>query len=335
MLTDHDGSFELTELAESDYLIRAYREGGGEALLEGIAVGTSDAVLTIVETGRIAGKVIDVGGGSPARFSVKASDRNAGLSRSDHFFRTDGAFSLSELPPGKYELIVSANEGSAKLDIDLGPGEVIDDLVIELVGKVTVNGRLVDANTGAPVPGLRVSVVDQRGIYIFGDSGVGDRRDVSDADGRFEVDDAPTGKVMLTAVPRDLGGRNEYGWTQRSIRLSREPTVQDLGDIELLASRLDEDERAGDTGFKTKPNAPDVEPEDVVFEVAVIRPGGPAEAGGLVVGDHIVEIDGLEISGLDSHRYNKLIAAPSGTVLELTLERDKTVSIELGPPLDW
>jgi protocatechuate 3,4-dioxygenase beta subunit len=335
VLTDHDGSFELRELAHGDYLVRAYREGGGEALLEGVAVGTSDAVLTIVETGRIAGKVITVAGDSPTRFSVNATDRNGGLSRSDRFFRTDGAFSLSDLPPGKYELRTSAGEGSAKLDVELAPGEVIDDLVIELVGNVTVKGRLIDAETGTPVPGLRVSVVEQRGMYIFSDSDVGDRRDVSDADGRFEVDDAPTGKVVLTVVPRDPRDPGKFGWTQRSIHLSSDPTVQDLGDIELLASRLDEQQRAGDTGFKSKPNAPDVEPENIVFEVAVIRPGGPAEAGGLAIGDRIVEIDGLEVSGLDSHRYHKLIAAPSGTVIALTLEGGKAVSIKLGPPLDW
>src|SRR5690606_6472368 len=42
VLSDHDGSFVLRDLADGQYLIRAYREGGGEAVLEGVAVGTSE-----------------------------------------------------------------------------------------------------------------------------------------------------------------------------------------------------------------------------------------------------------------------------------------------------
>jgi protocatechuate 3,4-dioxygenase beta subunit len=336
VLSDRDGTFELRELAEGNYMIRAYREGGGEAVLEGVAVGSSDAVLTIVETGRIAGKVTLADGGAPERFVLTLRDRSAGFDRSDDFFRTGGAFSLRELPPGKYELTVSASEGSAKIDVELEPNAVIDDLAIELVGKVTVKGRLVDADTRAPIPGMRVSVGERSGsMFMVGPDAPGDRRDVSDADGRFEVEDAPTGKVQLMIMPRDFTESENYGWTRRVVTLAKEPAVQELGEIELLASRLDDRQKAGDTGFKTKPNEPDTEPEDQVFEVAVIRPGGPAEAGGLAVGDRIVEVDGRTVSGLDSHRYSTLLRAPPGTVIELTLEGGKQVKIELGPPLEW
>src|SRR5690606_27747085 len=144
-------SFEFRELADGRYLIRAHREGGGEALLEGVAVGSTNAVLTIVETGRIAGKVMLAGGGAPERFTVQARDRSSGLNREDQFFRSDGVFALHELPPGKYELMVSASQGSAQLDVELKAGENLDDLRIELAGKITVKGRLVDAITREPV----------------------------------------------------------------------------------------------------------------------------------------------------------------------------------------
>lgn len=336
VLSDQDGAFELRDLAEGSYIIRAYREGGGEALLEGVALGTNDAVLTIVETGRIAGKVTLAGGGAPERFAVKLQDRGTGVERTDDFFRTGGAFSLRELPPGKYELVVSASEGSAQVVVELEPGAVIDDLAIELVNKVTVKGRLIDADTRAPVPGMRVSVQDRSGSFMFSsDDAPGDRRDVSDADGRFEVEDAPTGKATLTIIPRNFADPGSYGWTQRSVNLATEPAVQDVGELELLASRLEERQKAGDTGFKIKPNEPEVEPEDAVFEVAVIRPGGPAEGSGLEVGDRILEVDGRTVSGLDSHRYGTLTRVPPGTVIELTIEGGNKVKIELGPPLEW
>lgn len=335
VLSDQDGRFELRELAEGNYIIRAYREGGGEALLEGVAVGSTDAVLTLVDTGHIAGKVAIAGGGAPERFTIKLEDRSAGLDRKDDFFRTNGAFSLRELPPGKYELTVTSSAGSAQTKVELEPGAAVDDLVIELAAKITVKGRLVDADTRAPVPGMRVTVQARSGTFMFGPDEPGERRNVSDADGRFEVDDAATGKVDMMIFSRDIANMQTYGWTQRMLTLAAEPAVQDLGEIELIASRLGERQKAGDIGFKTKPGEPDSEPEDRVFEVAIIRPGGPAEGSGLEVGDRIVEVDGRTVSGLDSHRYNKLLHAPAGTVVELTIEGGKQVKIELGPPLEW
>lgn len=331
MLSDHDGSFELRELADGNYMIRAYREGGGEAVLEGVAVGSSDAVLTIAETGRVAGKVTLASGGAPDRFTVKLRDRSTGLDRSDDFFRTAGKFSLRELPPGKYEVTVSAREGSAQTEVVLESGQAVDDLVIELSNKVTVKGRLVDADTRAPIPGMRVSVQARSGMYMFGPDQPGERRNVSDAEGRFEVEDAPAGKVELVIMPRNFDYK-KYMWTQRFVTLPSEPAVQDLGDIEMIAARLDTmQEKAGDLGFKTKSNEPGTEPEDAFFEVAVIRPGGPAEGSGLEVGDRILEVDGRGVSGLDSHRYRTLTRAPPGTVIELTIEGGKQVKIELGP----
>lgn len=331
VLSDHDGSFELRELADGNYMIRAYREGGGEAVLEGVAVGSSDAVLTIAETGRVAGKVTLASGGAPDRFTVKLRDRSTGLDRSDDFFRTAGKFSLRELPPGKYEVTVSAREGSAQTEVVLESGQAVDDLVIELSNKVTVKGRLVDADTRAPIPGMRVSVQARSGMYMFGPDQPGERRNVSDAEGRFEVEDAPAGKVELVIMPRNFDYK-KYMWTQRFVTLPSEPAVQDLGDIEMIAARLDTmQEKAGDLGFKTKSNEPGTEPEDAFFEVAVIRPGGPAEGSGLEVGDRILEVDGRGVSGLDSHRYRTLTRAPPGTVIELTIEGGKQVKIELGP----
>jgi protocatechuate 3,4-dioxygenase beta subunit len=340
VLSDHDGGFELRDLSEGNYLVRAYREGGGEALAEGISAGSRDVVLTIVETGSIAGKVTLAAGGSPERFEIKTRDRAAGFMRTDNFFRTEGAFALRELPPGRYELTFSTGKGSAKLEVELAAGEAVDDLEVELAAKVKVTGRLIDADTRAPVSGQRVSIsADNSFAFMFDEGAGGELRDVSDGDGRFEVTDAPTGKVTLSVRPRDLGSDSDYAWTSRTIVLAGEPETQDIGEIELHSSRLARREKAGDLGFKLQPSEPDEEPEDATHVVAVVRPGGPAANAGLKVGDRIVEVDGRTVSGLDSHRYRTLVRAPPGTVLELTLDGDKdgdkTVSLELGPPLEW
>jgi hypothetical protein len=52
VLSDQDGNFEL---GEGQYIVRAYREGGGEGLLEHVAAGSTGVLLTIGDTGQIAG----------------------------------------------------------------------------------------------------------------------------------------------------------------------------------------------------------------------------------------------------------------------------------------
>lgn len=335
VLTDFDGAFTLRELSEGSYMIRAYRKGGGEAIVEQVALGSTGVVLTIVQTGQIAGKVVFADGGSPDRFTVQLTDKAAALSLSDGFFRTEGAFAMRELPPGTYQVSVSTTGGSAQTTVELAAGASIDDLTIELQGKITVEGRLIDADTGVPVPGYRVSIGDRSGAMMFGLGDSGDQRNVSDAEGHFEVEDAPTGPVRLTIVPRDFANQGDYGWSSRNLKLAAAPELQNIGDIDLLASRLGPRETHGDIGFKPKRTGPEVEAEDAYFEVAVIRPGGPADASGLALGDRITKVDGREVTGLDSHRYNGLTRAPPGTELELTIEGKQAVTIVIGPPLDW
>ncbi|MCA9693272.1 MAG: carboxypeptidase regulatory-like domain-containing protein, partial [Myxococcales bacterium] len=103
VLTDQDGRFELKDLSEGKYTVRAYRKGGGEAFEEGVATG-SDVVLTLRDTGTITGSVTLNGGGAPEEFSLRLQDRAAGIWRSDTFFRTGGVFTFTELPAGKFEV---------------------------------------------------------------------------------------------------------------------------------------------------------------------------------------------------------------------------------------
>ncbi|KIG13085.1 hypothetical protein DB30_00550 [Enhygromyxa salina] len=336
VLSDHDGGFELRELSEGTYMLRAYRKGGGEAIVEGVELGSSGVVLTIVETGQIAGKVVFADGQiSPERFEVQVTNKAAALSRGDAFFRTQGAFAMRELPPGTYEINVSATGGSAATTVELAPGASIDDLTIELQAKITVKGRLIDADTRAPVAGYRVNVNARNGAPSFRFDSPGENKDVSDSDGRFELEDVPTGAVDVMIMYRDFTADSDYDWSRRSLRLAAKPLVQDLGEIELIASRLGQRETGGDLGFKTKSTGPEVEPEDEYFEVAVIRPGGPADQSGLAAGDRITEVDGRGVTGLDSHRFNKLTRAPPGTKIQLTIEGKPAVTIVLGPPVEW
>lgn len=333
VLSDQDGNFEVGELSEGEYIVRAYRKGGGEGLLEGVAAGSTGVVLTIGDTGQFAGKVVLAGGGSPDRFEIRVTDRAQGLDRRDDFFRTDGSFAIRELPPGNYEVHATASEGTTKTEVVLAAGQSIDDLALELTSKVTVEGRLVDADTRAPVSGMEVRISATGGGFTL-ERNPSKQEHVSDADGRFRVEGVQVGKVRVRISPRNfVSGDSAYASTNRDISLASEPSVQNIGEIELLPTRVKADEKTGDLGYTLMRLGPDIEPEDRYFEVAVIRPGGPAETGGLAVGDRIVEVDGRSVAGLDSHRYHTLTRAPPGTSIVLGIEGGKQVTIVLGQPV--
>jgi hypothetical protein len=317
LLTDGDGRFVVVGLRPGKYTLRAERRGGGEALLEHVAPG-SEAVLTMAATGRLAGTVTRAGGGAPEEFSVRLYDQKTGYRRNDNFFRTGGAWSFPELPGGEYELVVSAGEGTGTITTTLAPGEERTALRIELAGKVTVRGTVVDLE-GQPVPGVAVRIVS--GGFR---SESGDRGHISDAAGRFEVVQAPVGVVTIAAAP---GVGSAVLGSTITMQLDGATPVLELAPIRLAPRRLETGEAAGDLGYVVKQAEPGADPLQMRQIVAVVRPGGPAAAAGLQVGDEILTVDGHDVTGGNSPLHTLLRGIPAGAVLRLGLARGVIVEI--------
>ncbi|MEZ4368499.1 MAG: carboxypeptidase-like regulatory domain-containing protein [Kofleriaceae bacterium] len=84
VVTDTDGSFTVNGLAPGTYTLRAYRKGGGEAVVEHVAIGAS-ARLVIRATGSVAGTVT-TDAGPPEQLAVSLLDEVSGFERSESFF---------------------------------------------------------------------------------------------------------------------------------------------------------------------------------------------------------------------------------------------------------
>jgi C-terminal processing protease CtpA/Prc len=118
-----------------------------------------------------------------------------------------------------------------------------------------------------------------------------------------------------------------------SIALEAEPGgVVDAPDILVPPRRVGRGQQAGDLGFETKQTEPGDETPNPPKVVALVRPGGPAAATDLKVGDVIVAVDGHDITGTNTGLYS-LAQVTEGTTIELELERGATVRITAGPPL--
>ncbi len=326
-LTDADGRFTLTALRPGKHTLRAHRKGGGEAIVEHVELG-GDITLTIAATSRLSGTVVMPGGPPPDEFSLQLSQKATGFSRRDTFFRTGGAWSLPDIPPGEFKLRINAGPATAELDVSVREGEDTLDLRIELAPKISVRGTVVDLE-GNPVPGVQV-FIRPRGGGGLGSSGDAGKLHVTDPAGRFELTGVPTGTVQVAIIPQDDNG--EFVGASFPAEIAATTPSVELPPIRMPRKRIKPGEVDGDLGYKLA--APDAaaDPSATRLTVAVVRPGGPAEAAGLQVGDEVVRVDGQDVTGSNAYLSRSLTNVPAGTIVTLGLARGVDIAITAGAP---
>ena len=200
VLTALDGSFRVAGLPPGSYGVRAYRPGGGEAVVSHVALG-DHPTLTIHPTGVLAGVVIAASGAPITDVVVAAQDREHEVSRDERAYFTGGRFALRDLPAGSYKLTVDGDPGSA-LIVPLGEGERREDLRLVIQPRYALHGRLV-SQAGAPLVAWRIEVPRLESV----DHGPGPRVietstveiAVTAADGTFLVHDLPAGPTTISA----------------------------------------------------------------------------------------------------------------------------------------
>ncbi len=330
-MTDEDGYFTLEGLSEGDYTIRAWRRGGGEGFAEHVKSDSNGVVVEIAATGRIEGRVTSPSGGEPARFRVLAQDDESGALRSDSFFQTDGRFVLDEMPAGKYRVSVTSSDGTGEAEVTLAEGGVETGVLIELERLVTVRGKIVDLESGEPVPGISVSMSRRKSGGFNIDMGSGEKKNISNEDGTFELQGVPVGKVRATLFPRDFRDDGDYSFTQRNA-VVKDDDPYELPPLTMVKRRLKKKEDEGWLGYKMKESDPGADWGDTNVEVGFVHPGGPADIAGLEAGDTVKSVDGHDVSGENSPRFYTLATVPIGTTVEFGLEGGKTVKITATKP---
>jgi hypothetical protein len=309
VLTGVDGSFALTKLADGEYTILAERKGGGEAIARHVRVGTTNVSLAITRTGTIRG----VAHGTRTIVDLHGTLRGAmDVSRTETFERTDGRFVFTDLPAGHYSLELTTAEARGAAVIDLADGQSTD-ITIELDGLHSVHGRVLDAQTKAPIKGIVMSAA-AAGSNINFNSGA-PRAQTTDASGAFTIENMPIGSLTVMGIPNDVTSYDGFD-VARTVGADG-----NLGDFLLAHSRVKADEHAGSLGFTVDKTT-----------VTVVTPNGPGATAGIVVGDVITSVDGIAVGGDEVDNFGALVEAPAGTKLSLALARGDTVVVVLGPP---
>jgi len=153
VLTALDGNFRLTGLPRGRFTLRAYREGGPDAVVEHISLGDR-AHLTIRPTGILAGIVAPSSAATSIDdITIAAIDRARDVSREERIYHTGGRFALRDLPAGTYHLTVDGDPRSA-VTVTLAEGERRADLRLVAQPRFTIRGRLVAADR-TPLAGWR------------------------------------------------------------------------------------------------------------------------------------------------------------------------------------
>lgn len=328
VITEVDGTFELDGLAAVPHTVQAHRPGGGTVTETPVEPG-SDVRLSIPPMGSFSGSVRRVDGRIPAWVTLEAR-RKGDARRRIEFLEDERTWSIPELPPGTYTLTATSMEGAATIEgLVLEPGGHIDDLELELGARVRVIGRVVDLETGEPIPDMAIVVSSrsepapsiERWPSMPGIQRTG-------ADGSFEVRDVVPGRVWVAGRPLRPDVTPYAGFrmpetipaegdaTLAAIRLPRRPRPISEMQRVTFGFELDADDLWG----------ANVEPRMVLRSVTP-----ELTRAGARPGDIVLAIEGHDVTGRNTYLVESFLRALPGTTVRLDLQGGTTLTAPAAP----
>lgn len=255
--TDRRGRFVFTGVRpglyrlyaqKQDYLFAEYADqqaGEAQAYLQvDDQTIISDIVIDLQPGGSVSGSIWDERGRPASGIIVKLLPLTSSGERPSttrvNSTRTDerGQYRLSGLRPGRYILRAErhiVDQGSARLafayypdadswtsatPIDINAGETLTDINLNFhprTESAIIAGVVVDAQTGDPLPGVSVSVVDELNLGL---------RTKTAADGQYRLEGLPPGTYALSTHAETIG--QGYMRTLENITLAPGLNVMDV-----------------------------------------------------------------------------------------------------------
>ena len=301
-LTGPDGAFTFEGLETQPLFVSARDPIGRSAKQADVAPG-SKVRLQLAPNASIEGTVSPV----PADAKLVLS----GNGTEDIVLETTpdrgGHFAFDDLLSGSYQLSASATIGHTTQHLVIASGEHKHvDLTIGTYRTVTT--RVVEAGTQTPVAGLQVT------LFLGKETTILELPATSDATGRLAFERVVPGDVQLAGI----------AWSDRGIIATGARAVVTAAATEvppLVAYRADF-ERWSETGMEL-----DLEEGYSRGIVVSVEPSSPAATAGIVRGDEITAIDGIEITGSLGVLQRVLLHGPPGKPIRLTRANGSTVSV--------
>lgn len=309
-LTGPDGTFVLEDLDKREYALLA--EADDYALVEKVPVagGTQDVVLTLDGGKPISGRV-ETTTGEPVPAYTLLVLRRDGLARHAIVERSivdpRGKFFV-RVPPGDFELIASAFGWAPSSPVSAAAGTT--DIKVVVAAGATLRGKVIDADTGAPLQYARVGREGAGGGASAQPANAGT---VTRADGTFELTGIPPGPLSFSVGAGNYNTRLEAGLVAVDGGV--------LGPIQIALKKLADGEqpKLELVGIGVKLSAD----KDSLRVDEVVPQGGAADAG-ILAGDRLTAVDGIPVTQVGMDGAVSRIRGIAGTTIGISLLRGET-----------
>ncbi|MBJ6764866.1 carboxypeptidase regulatory-like domain-containing protein [Myxococcaceae bacterium JPH2] len=324
--SDELGRFMLGPLESGLYRVFVPGEDTEGSIVED---GTRDLAIRLETPGQLLGRVTVKGEGAPVESftvmlfrDVAASQVMIGVARQErqrfHFFSAGGTYSIARLHPGTYAMTVTApGYRDASVDDFVVSANEDQCLDFELVPASRAHGIVVDASTGTPIRGARITTrePESRGLFwqaLRSETPEIDAEDAwSDADGRFSL--ARTSSAFRVERAGYMSWEQRMMSSEAAYRIQLSPLVGDAGvGVEF-----------GGVGMSwQRPEDGD----DRGLPVLEVQHESPAERAGVLSGDRLEAVDGTPVQSLSDGEMIALIRGDVGTPVMLRVRRgDQTL----------
>ncbi|HEY3806446.1 MAG TPA: carboxypeptidase regulatory-like domain-containing protein [Kofleriaceae bacterium] len=309
VLTGEDGKFAVRGLTKGSYTVIV--DGPkGSSRAEQKSVNTGDNItITLAALGTLNGHVTSNGSAVTA-FDLSCRGPTGPV---DHTFATnDGSYTLDHLAPGSYNCNVDSDGGAGSGSVEVPSDSATLDFAVAAWGQLS--GTVVSAFDGSPVPGLSAIPGDDEGKRMTEIIAGGGPQ--TDANGAFSIGKIKPGtnRLMIFSATSSM---TPLATTPYTVSAGQH---LDLGQIKVVPPRQGD---AGTFGMA-------VADQNGSVVVTSIKPGGAADAAGLVVGDMILTINGQAVAQLGVDPSVSFLS--SGTVgigvsVQLGLARGGSVTL--------
>ncbi|HEY4181644.1 MAG TPA: sigma-70 family RNA polymerase sigma factor [Kofleriaceae bacterium] len=307
-----DGTFTLEHCDNGNYDLSAEIDGSAPSHTRDVVGGTASAKL-VVEAGLpLAGHVVD-GEDQPVPAFTLLVAKRTGLLREVVVARSlvapDGSFNV-HVPRGDYVLTASSAGRAPSKPVTASAGDTSAKLVV--TDGATLRGSVIDAETKQPLPYARVMREMGGGGASAQPANAGT---VTRDDGTFELTGLRPGPVSITIAGGEYHPKIEAGMTAVD--------GGELGPLVVALTKLKDGETPTTelVGIGVQLTA-----DNDSLVATQVFPGSGALAAGMVVGDHIVALDGVLVTELGMEDSIAHIRGTPGTTIVVSVKRGEQVT---------
>lgn len=231
--TGSDGLFVLEGLKPGQaYDLQLFGGSGIGPSRKGVVPPATGIEVVVAGAGRIAGRTVDAqtarpiteyavsyepertGGGGVFRIVNRVAGRQVtGVGEKHEVRSDDGSFLLEDVPPGTWSVVVEAKgyQPARAGNVVVEEGGTARDVEVKASPGGHLNGRVLDALSGQPVPNATVThaAAGAAGGPLAFLAGAANEEFTTDADGSFVLDGLAPGKVSLTVTHPDYSDAHQ------------------------------------------------------------------------------------------------------------------------------